>query len=350
MIIHADETSILRAAAVVRRGGLVAFPTETVYGLGADATNAEAVARIFAAKGRPQFDPLIVHVASTQQACALWAYTPPLAARLIAKFWPGPLTLVLPKTARIPDLVTAGLPTLAVRMPDHRIAQRLLEAAGCPISAPSANRFQRPSPTTAHDVEDELGDAVELILDDGPTRVGIESTILAFEDDQPVLLRPGGVPLEALEEVTGGVIARRSQPGPVTAPGMLARHYAPRTPLYLLEDVVIPTLPASSLAYGRMRVALLSLGPLPAAPAFTHLEVLSKSGDLIEAAARLFQAMRRLDALRLDAIVTVPMPLHGLGLALMDRLQRASSGRATVQAGRLVLVPLHNRVRPTASG
>jgi len=233
------STEIDRAAEVLRRGGLVAFPTETVYGLGADATNAEAVARLFAAKDRPRFDPVIVHLAAPEDLEPLVTAIPPVARTLIERFWPGPLTLVLPKTESVPDIVTAGRPTVAVRMPDHALALSLIAAAGRPIAAPSANRFGRLSPTRAEHVAEQLGDRVELILDDGPCQVGIESTVLDLAGPGPRLLRPGATTLEALNEIIGPVDVHpgTAQDEPLASPGMLPRHYAPRTPLELVDDV-----------------------------------------------------------------------------------------------------------------
>lgn len=333
----AEPSAIEEAASLIRRGELVAFPTETVYGLGADAFNARAVARIFSVKGRPQFDPLIVHVASREQARALWVSCPEMSRRLIEAFWPGPLTLVLPKTERVPDLVTAGLSTVAVRMPDHPVALRLIERAGCPIAAPSANRFGRPSPTTAQAVHDELGDAVARILDAGTARIGIESTVVACEGEVPVLLRHGGVPLETLESVVGRMAvgaALADRDHPAASPGLLARHYAPSTPLYLLDDPqALETVEEAALR----PIGVLSLTPVSPRARFAQIEVLSPTGDLVEAASRFFQALRRLDGLGLHAILALPIPERALGRALMDRLRRAATGRARVDKGRLQL-------------
>lgn len=329
-----DAASITQAASILRGGGVVAFPTETVYGLGADATNAHAVAKIFTVKGRPRFDPLIVHVASREEACSLWRRCPESARKLMERFWPGPLTIVLPKTDRIPDLVTAGLPTVAVRVPDHDVALRLIRAAGCPIAAPSANRFGGVSPTTAQAVREELGESAGLILNGGPTRVGIESTVVAFRGNLPVVLRPGGVPVEAIREISGRVIFGPVSPNRPEAPGMLSRHYAPKTPLYLLAAAEsVPARVQSIPAAGR-RWGLLSFGAVPGGSVFERVEALSRRGDLVEAASRFFGCLRRLDRLGLDAIVAVPLPEQGLGLALMDRLRRAAQGRAFIAQDR----------------
>lgn len=294
----------------------MAFPTETVYGLGAHALDERAVARIFEAKGRPTFDPLIVHVPHLEAARALISELPPAAAALAARFWPGPLTLVLPKTSRVPDLVTAGHPTVALRVPNHPVALALLEEAGCPVAAPSANPFGAISPTTAEHVRAQLGDRVDLILDGGPTTVGVESTIVAFLDGGPTLLRPGGLPLEALEAAIGPVSIPPEAALTTLSPGRLTRHYAPRRPLTLLPGPVGAAQPEG-------KVGLLAFTP-PALPErFAHVEVLSAGGDLGEAAARLFAALRRLDAADLEAIWAEPVPEVGLGRAIMDRLRRA---------------------------
>ncbi len=232
---------IERAAQLLRAGRLVAFPTETVYGLGANALDAEAVARIYAVKRRPATSPLIVHVASTEMAQSLVADWPEAAERLARLFWPGPLTLVVRKQPAIPDIVTAGLSTVAVRMPAHPIAQALIEAAGVPLAAPSANRFTELSPTTADHVRHSLGSEVDLILDGGPCQVGIESTVLSLAEAKPMLLRPGGIPRIVLEAIIGPVaIAQELQAGAHPSPGMHPRHYSPRTPLYLVTNGKLP--------------------------------------------------------------------------------------------------------------
>ena len=337
------------AAELLRAGKLVAFPTETVYGLGANALDEAAVARIFAAKNRPTFDPLIVHVYDVAQLEQLVREIPPTARLLIDRFWPGPLTLVLPKTDAVPDLVTAGLPTVAVRMPDHPLALELLRLADVPVAAPSANPFGAVSPTTAAHVAEQLGDRVDYILDGGACRVGVESTVLAVlltEESKPEaqakgrvakpslarqasisdlrLLRPGGVPVEAIEAVVGPVHIEPPATRTLAAsgslaqpsPGMLTRHYAPRTPLEIHAS-------PPAVARGE-RVGLLTLQPQLDTDRFAAIETLSQTGDLIEAAARFFAALRRLDALQLDRIVALPIPELGLGRALNDRLRRAS--------------------------
>ncbi len=308
---------IQKAARIIQEGGLVAFPTETVYGLGADATNPLAVARIFEAKNRPQFDPLIVHVADLRQAEILALKFPQAAFKLAEKFWPGPLTLVLPKGAMIPDLVTSSLPSVALRVPNHPIALELILESGRPIAAPSANPFGGISPTTAHHVRKSLGDKVDMILDGGPCSVGVESTVVSFTGETPALLRPGGLSLEEIEAVIGPVRTSQNQGGAPQAPGQLDRHYAPRTPLKL--ETRLP-----GLTQAKQRLGLLTLNPPDDFSRFQAVEILSSKGDLREAAANLFAAMRRLDDLNLDLIIALEVPSRGLGLAINDRLKRAA--------------------------
>ncbi len=305
----AQREDLARAAAFLTAGELVAIPTETVYGLAATALDSVAVAKIFAAKERPSFDPLIVHVADVAAARALTSAWSDSAERLARTFWPGPLTLVLPKSNQIPDLVTSGLPSVALRIPNHPVALALLEAVGQPLAAPSANRFGRISPTTADHVDEQLGERIAATLDGGPCSVGVESTVLGWDPD-PILLRPGGIPLEALEAVLGPILLPSEQTYQRHAPGRLPQHYAPRTPLLLNSNLVGPRI--GLLAFQRSR------------PGFGQVEVLS--GDLTEAAAQLFAALRRLDAAGLDAIVADAVPEIGLGRAIMDRLRRASHG------------------------
>ena len=319
-ILQANADAIAAAARVLAAGGLVAFPTETVYGLGADATNGQAVARLYAAKGRPSFNPLIAHVTQTS-AAHRFARFDHAAARLAAAFWPGPLTLVLPKTDDCPvaQLATAGLDTVAVRVPDHPIARALIEAVGRPVVAPSANRSGHVSPTSAAHVAADLDGRIDLILDGGPTRVGVESTIVACLADRPLLLRPGGVARAAIEQILGGPIsdAVPAQPNAPAAPGMLASHYAPKTRLRLDADAVAPG------------EALLAFGPhLPpgAAQAMAALN-LSPTGDLVEAAANLFAHLRALDRSGARTIAAMPVPHEGLGEAINDRLARAAAPR-----------------------
>lgn len=317
----AAPASIARAAAVLRAGGLVAFPTETVYGLGADATNDRAVARIFEAKGRPRFNPLICHFPET--AAAAEAVRFDARARALAEaFWPGPLTLVLPRAEACPAslLCSAGLDSLAVRVPDQPLARDLLRAVGRPLAAPSANRSGRVSPTIAAHVAAELDGRIELILDGGPCRVGLESTVVSLLGERPLLLRPGGLPAEALAEVLGEMPAAPAEDAPLASPGMLASHYAPERPLRLDALSV------------RSEEALLAFGPqVPAGAAATVN--LSPAGDLGEAAARLFAALRDLDRPGISAIAVMPLPERGLGRAINDRLRRAAAPRDTAATG-----------------
>ena len=313
-----NNQAIQRAAKIIKGGGVVAFPTETVYGLGADAFNPLAVARIFEVKRRPYFDPLIVHVANPSDVKKLAKETPSNAKKLIERFWPGPLTIVLLKEEKIPDIVTAGLLTLAIRMPNHPMALALIEESKCPIAAPSANPFGYLSPTTAEHVRDQLGEEVDLILDGGPCPVGVESTIVSFLEEKPVLLRPGGVSLEEIESVIGKVEIPSIEGRP-SAPGMLPKHYAPRTPIVLdwsQKDLDL---------YKGKNIGLLLFQEPRDDLKYHSIEILSAKGDLREAAANLFAAVRRLDALHLDVIVAEPISEVGLGRAIMDRLRRAAS-------------------------
>lgn len=331
-----------RAASLLSEGALVAFPTETVYGLGAAALDERAVARIFKAKGRPRFDPLICHAADVARAEALVARFPEPARRLAERFWPGPLTLVLPKRAKVPDLVTSGQPTVAVRVPAHPVALDLLEAFGGPIAAPSANLFGAVSPTCAAHVVEQLGDRVALVLDGGECPVGVESSIIGlFGEGPPRLLRPGGVPLEALEAVIGEVERPPPSAFPSASPGRLERHYAPRTPLVLTEEGSLAAgagarpIPGGSLAAPTtrasqaLRIGRLAFRSVADPSRYAAVEILSPEGSLEEAARRLFAALRRLDAAEIDVIEAEPVPEEGLGRAIMDRLRRAAASSAS---------------------
>jgi L-threonylcarbamoyladenylate synthase len=300
--------AIAEAAALIRRGELVAFPTETVYGLGADATSDTAVAAVFAAKGRPRFNPLIVHVSDLDAAEALASFDD--RARFLAgKFWPGPLTLVLPRRAGsgLSLLVSAGLDTVAIRVPAHSLAQALLTAANRPIAAPSANPSGAVSPTTAAHVAETLGDRIATILDGGPCHVGVESTVVDLTGSSPVLLRPGGLATESIERFLGPLAPAGG--GAPRSPGMLSRHYAPRLPLRLCAYTARPG------------EALLAFGP-SAGDADLNL---SLDGDVQEAAANLFAMLRTLDRPEFSAIAVTPVPERGLGRAINDRLRRASA-------------------------
>jgi L-threonylcarbamoyladenylate synthase len=310
------------AAEMLRRGQLVAFPTETVYGLGADATNSESVAGIFESKQRPTFDPLIVHVSDIAAAQQVVADFPEVAQHLAAKFWPGPLTLVLPKLPHISDLVTAGLPGVGLRIPNHPQAIELLKAVGRPVAAPSANPFGGVSPTTARHVVDGLGGRIDGVLDGGPCDVGLESTVISLMTNQPTLLRPGGLPIEDIEEVIGTVQRAASDPlrddAAQPAPGMLSRHYAPKT----LLRTIAPGDTAAPIK-GK-RCGLMTHGPCPCAEGFEQIELLSRTGDLRTCAANFFAALRSLDSANLDVIIARSFPATGLGIALNDRLHRAA--------------------------
>jgi len=313
MLLPATPENVERSAALLRAGGVVAFPTETVYGLGALAFEPEAVARIFEAKQRPSFDPLIVHVLDDAMLSRVVAEFPPPAWQLAGLFWPGPLTLVVRKASPLPGLVTAGLDTVAVRMPSHPIARALLASVGEALAAPSANRFGGLSPTRAEHVEASLGDRADVILDGGRSEHGIESTVVALEP-RPALLRPGAIPVEAIESVIGR-LRRDAAFGPVRAPGQLPQHYAPRTPLRIVD-------PAGVSLQARKRAGVLSLRG--SFEGYAAHRMLSRGGDLREAAARFFEALHELDRLGLERIDAQPLPEEGLGLAMMDRLRRAS--------------------------
>jgi L-threonylcarbamoyladenylate synthase len=317
-LLQADPTGIARAAALLRAGELVAFGTETVYGLGADATNDHAVAGVFAAKDRPRFNPLICHYGDAEAAFAD-IMTNARARRLAAAFWPGPLSLVLPRRrdCAVSPLVSAGLDTLAVRVPAYRAALSLLRETGRPVAAPSANRSGQVSPTTARHVLDGLSGRIAALLDSGPCPVGVESTVLDLSAGAPLLLRPGGATIEAIEAVIGNVhrADRTQASGAFRSPGLLASHYAPKLPVRLdAADV-------------RRNEALLAFGPpLPGAGAVFGL---SDAGDLTEAAARLFAGLRKLDedaaAQGLERIAVMPVPERGIGRAINDRLRRAAA-------------------------
>ncbi len=314
----ANADSIREAAELLRAGRLVAFPTETVYGLGADATNGTAVASIFEAKGRPRFNPLIVHVPNAQSA-ERYVILGALAQKLAATFWPGPLTLVLPRksSSAISDLVTAGLDTVAIRVPDHDIARALLLEANVPVAAPSANRSGHVSPTTAAHVAADLDDKLALILDGGPTQRGLESTVVATTSGVVTILRPGAVTAEQIEAVTGVRALRSHDCGDrPQSPGQLASHYAPKCGVRINATSVEPG------------EALLAFGSKPISTSGPMIN-LSSNGDLIEAATNLFAALRALDQPKVRCIAVMPIPEAGLGEAINDRLRRAAKGTVT---------------------
>lgn len=314
-LLKADDAGIAAAADCLRSGGLAAFPTETVYGLGADATQDQAVARIYEAKGRPSFNPLIVHGpdAAALKPLVQWDER---AEAVAAAHWPGPLTLVLPRAADCPVslLASAGLQTLAIRVPAHPVAKAVLQAAGVPVAAPSANRSNAISPTEAAHVAASLGQRVDVVLDGGPCAVGLESTVVDLSEVTPLLLREGGLPREDLLQVLPDLQSVHQSAAPVRSPGMLAKHYAPDCPVRLN---VIQPLPGE---------ALLAFGPdAPAAPSAPLILNLSETGDLTEAAANLFRHLHALNVARPKAIAVMPVPETGLGRAINDRLRRAAA-------------------------
>jgi L-threonylcarbamoyladenylate synthase len=324
-VLAADAAGIARAAALLRAGELVAFGTETVYGLGADATSERAVAAIYAAKERPRFNPLICHYADPQTAFA-HVVASPLARRLAAAFWPGPLTLVLPRAQQCPValLASAGLDTLAVRVPAHPAALALLRAAGVPVAAPSANRSGQVSPTSAEHVLPELDGRIAAVVDSGPSAIGVESTVLALSGERAALLRSGGVTREAIEALIGPLGAPDPSASGLRSPGMLRSHYAPHHQLRLDARAVASD--EALLAFG---------SPLVGAAATYNL---SEAGDLAEAAARLFAGLRWLDAETarrgLRAIAAMAVPEYGLGVAIADRLRRAAAPRSDPRRAR----------------
>jgi len=348
---HPDPAAIAAAARILRAGGLVAFPTETVYGLGANALDADAVGRIFVAKGRPADDPLIVHVldaagAGDRTLAAAW---PPIAARLTDAFWPGPLTVVVPRGPAIPPIVTASLPMVALRAPAHPVARALLAAAGVPIAAPSANPFGRTSPTTAAHVIAGLGDRVDLVLDGGPCAIGVESTVVDCTTDPIRVLRPGGIPLEAIRAIAPDAIAPDGiAPGTVPAaaaaaspsPGTQPHHYAPRARLVLVtgnDGDIVATIRSAAvrLAAAGKRVGLLVAAgdEVPVDAERIVAVCLAPLDDPSLAAHRLFAALHALDAQDVDVILARDWPARDLGLALQDRLRRAAQGGTVLADG-----------------
>lgn len=327
---RALHEALAEPARVLRAGGLVAVPTETVYGLAANALDADAVARIFEAKGRPLYDPVIVHVADADELDRVAAEVPPLARDLCARFWPGPLTLVLPRGDDVPEIVAAGGPTVAVRCPAHPVARALIRAAGVPVAAPSANRFGHTSPTEAQHVLDDLAGRVDLVVDGGPCEVGVESTVLDLTSDPPAVLRPGGVPIEALAGAVPGVVERRQAAPPsadLPSPGLLERHYAPRTPLWLVEGGVdrLVALAAAQRAAG-VHVAVLVADEDLAAARAASLEAtaLGPAAGAEGVARALFRELRRLEDAGFDLLLVRSFPREGLGAAVHDRLTRAA--------------------------
>ncbi|MSO44685.1 MAG: threonylcarbamoyl-AMP synthase [Thermoleophilia bacterium] len=319
---HAHDL-VAAGARALANGELVAFPTETVYGLGADALNPQAVDRVFTAKGRPRDHPLICHVGSIDDMTPLVAEVTPDARVLAEAFWPGPLTLILRRSHRVPDAVTGGLDTLAVRVPAHPLALALLTAFGGPVAAPSANRFGRPSPTRAEDVAFELGDAVSVILDGGPCEIGIESTVLDLTTDPPQILRPGSIGADAIATIIGRPVSA-TPTGPSRAPGMREQHYAPGARVEILAARAVPRR-ARVLHANGVAVAVLAPDEIPALPPSALL--LGPARTPAAYAAILYAAFRRADAAGVTVILAVPPPDEGIGTAIRDRLARAAAGR-----------------------
>ncbi len=309
---------IIQAKNLLDQGELVAIPTETVYGLAGNARNESAVTRIFEVKKRPFFDPLIIHIGAISQLSEIVDVLPSWAEALAHKFWPGPLTLVLPKSPAIPDLISAGLPTVAVRMPNHNLTLNLLSTLSYPLAAPSANPFGYISPTTAEHVQAQLGDDIAYILDGGPCMVGIESTIVGYDGGNAVIYRKGGIPLEEIAEITGSLTEVEDHSG-LLAPGMLKSHYAPS------KKVVMGEISDLLKTHASQQVGILSFRKQFSEVAASRQIQLSTDGDLKEAAKNLFAALRKLDAMPITHILVEPVPDQGLGQAINDRLRRASS-------------------------
>ena len=333
---HPDPLIIEQAAVVLRRGGLVALPTETVYGLAADATNAAAVAKIFEAKQRPRTDPLIVHISNTAELPHVAIDPPPLAHALAKAFWPGPLTMVLRRSPSIPPIVSAGLATVAVRFPAHGVALALIRALGSPIAAPSANLFSRPSPTRAAHVWKDLGGRIDMILDGGPTPVGVESTVVDLTIDPPGVLRPGGVLIEALREIDPRIAyapRHAAAHESVSSPGMLLKHYAPRAEVRLFSgprEAVLARMhkEISALTSQGKTVGVLALSEDAASlNDATHLADLGSAERLDDVSRNLFEGLRSLDDYAVQVIFVRAPDRKGLGEAIWDRLYRAAEGR-----------------------
>jgi L-threonylcarbamoyladenylate synthase len=320
MIVDNNEENIRLGADIIKRGGLVAFPTETVYGLGGNSLDPRSVAKIFEAKERPNFDPLITHIADFEMLDKVANIGDPKVYKVIEKLWPGALTIIVPKKEIIPDLVTSGLDSMAVRMPDHPTALELIRLSTGAVAAPSANPFGYLSPTRAEHVEASLGDRIDLILDGGLCRVGVESTVLDMTRSVPTVLRPGGIAVETLREILGDVnVLDRTSKTP-KAPGQLPMHYSPRKPLHIVDSAEdVPREPLS-----RGRVGFLSFKGEGDLKRFSLCETLSATGDYLEAASHLFAALHRLDQADTDVIYAERVPAEGLGAAVMDRIYKAS--------------------------
>lgn len=316
--LKATKENIRKAADIIRQGGTVAFPTETVYGLGADGLNPTAVAKIFDIKKRPSFNPLILHIENKSRLSDICEIFDDRVFKLIEIFWPGPLTLVLPKKNIVPEIVTADNPTVAVRMPDNEIAQELIRNSGVPIAAPSANLFNRLSPTNATHVFEQLGDMVDMILDGGDTRVGVESTILEVTEDNILLLRPGGITKEEIEKLLQTKIEFKQKSTDPNSPGQLPFHYSPHTPLKFLSTIELEKAKNKKIGAIFLKEQIVDFN-------FRATIILSEKGDLREAAANMFSALHKLDSQNLDLILVEPIPEESLGLAMMDRLKKAAA-------------------------
>ncbi len=328
-----DFRMLAEAAAVLRQGGLVAFPTETVYGLGANGLDPRAVTRIFTAKGRPADNPLILHIAEPHEVNKLAAKVPANAAALMAKYWPGPLTVVLARTRVVPDVVTGGLDTVAIRLPDSTVARELISLAGVPVAAPSANTSGRPSPTTAQDVLADLAGRIEVVIDAGPCGIGVESTVVDCTTPVPTLLRPGGVTLEMLMETLGEVEVDPALGGEnfvPRAPGMKYTHYAPAAPMTLYEGEAAAAAPALAAEAARLAVtgrrtgAVVTEETARLLPPETVAVTYGARGDLEAAAANLYSALRHFDAAPVDVILAEGVAEAGIGLAVMNRMRKAA--------------------------
>lgn len=333
ILLDTTETSLRVAAKAILEGLLVAIPTETVYGLGANAFDAAAVAKVFEAKARPFFDPLIVHIASLEDMARAASHISPMAQLLAEKLWPGPLTLILPKRKEIPDIVSSGLDTVAVRFPSHPVARKIIEYSSTVVAAPSANPFGYISPTTADHVVRMLGSKVDYVVDGGKCPVGVESTVIDLTGPLPAVLRLGGMPLEDIRNIAGDIIIPIRKQGPQASPGQLDSHYAPHAPLFLFEagtlPAIAPTLNRDSRGSDESKnVAIVFDGEaarkLELLCSFDKVFALSKQGDMIEAASRLFALMHDLDEGGCKAIYAERVPDEGLGKAINDRLFRAS--------------------------
>lgn len=307
---------IYKASEIIRGGGLVAFPTETVYGLGADGLNPVAVAKIFEVKNRPTFNPLILHIENKDRLNTVCEIPNDKVYDLIDEFWPGPLTLVVPKKTNVPAIVTGGLDTVAIRMPDNPIALELIKLSSTPIAAPSANLFGQLSPTRAGHVQKQLGDKIDMILDGGKCSIGIESTILLIEKEEVTVLRHGAIPVESLREVIGEIKLFPKKSDRPNAPGQLLYHYSPKTPILMLTLENIER-------HKNQKIGAIFFKGNYSKFNFAREIILSHNGSLSEAAANLFSTLHKLDDMQLDCILIEPFPLEGLGVALMDRIQKA---------------------------